>query len=97
MRKEFSILLAVCSFCDCLIVFVFLSLLVLGLDVDLIVSIPEFLYLLCSKGVKFSQYTYCDGTFINSTSLEKNNISNKNVLRIQFTNRKFIDQTHVLK
>ena len=39
-------LLASCSFCGCLIVFICLSLCCLGLDVHLTVSVPEFTYLL---------------------------------------------------
>ena len=38
-------LLVICSFCCCFIVFVCLSLWCWGPDVDLIVSVPEFLYL----------------------------------------------------
>ena len=39
-------MLAICSCCGCLIVFVCISLLYLGLNVDLIVSVPKFTYLL---------------------------------------------------
>ena len=43
--KELLTLLAVCLFCGCFIVFVCLSLWCWGLDVDLIVSVPDFSYL----------------------------------------------------
>ena len=44
--KGFPTLLAICSFCGCLIIFVCLSLWCWGLDVDLVVSVPECIYLL---------------------------------------------------
>ena len=42
--KELSTLLVVCSFCGCFIVFVCFSLWSWGLDVDLILLVPEFSY-----------------------------------------------------
>ena len=43
--KDLPALLAICSFYGCFIVFVYFSLWYWRLDVDLIVSIPEFSYL----------------------------------------------------
>ena len=47
--KRLSALLAICSFCGCLIVLFCLYLWCWGLDVDLTVSVPEFTYSLCFK------------------------------------------------
>ena len=49
LGKKLPALLAVCSFCGCLIVFVCLYLWCWGLDMDLTVSVPEFTYSLCLK------------------------------------------------
>ena len=49
LGKKLPALLAICSFCGCLIVFVCLYLWCWGLDVDLTVSVPEFTYSLCLK------------------------------------------------
>ena len=44
-EKELPTLLAICSFCGCLIVFVCFSLRCWGLDIDLIVSVHKFIFL----------------------------------------------------
>ena len=49
LGKKLPALLAICSFCGCLIVFFCLFLWFWGLDVDLTVSVPEFTYSLCLK------------------------------------------------
>ena len=49
LGKKLPALLAICSFCGCLIVFVYFYLWCWGLDVDLTVSVPEFTYSFCLK------------------------------------------------
>ena len=50
LGKKLPALLAICLFCGCLIVFFCLYVsLMMGLDVDLTVSVPEFTYSLCLK------------------------------------------------
>ena len=53
LGKKLPALLAICSFCGCLIVFVCLYLWWWGLDVYLTVSVPEFTYSLCLKWLEF--------------------------------------------
>ena len=48
-RKKLPALLAICLFCGCLIVFFLFLSLMMGLDVDLTVPVPEFTYSLCLK------------------------------------------------
>ena len=49
LGKKLPALLAICSFCGCLIVFFCLYLWCWELDMDLTVSVPEFTYSLCFK------------------------------------------------
>ena len=53
LGKMLPALLAICSFCGCLIVFVCLYLWCWELDVDLTVPISEFTYSLCLKWPEF--------------------------------------------
>ena len=46
LGNKLPALLAICSFCGCLIVFVCLYVWCWGVDVDLIVSVPEFTFIL---------------------------------------------------
>ena len=46
-------MLDICSFCGCFIVFVCLYLWCWEVDVDLIVSVPEFIYLLITNAIDF--------------------------------------------
>ena len=56
---SFLIYSAIWSFFGCFIVFVFLSLWCWGFDVDLIVSVPEFSYLLCHLFILWLLYCIC--------------------------------------
>ena len=57
-------LLAIFSFCDCLVVYVCLFRWCKGLDVDLIVLVPEFIYLLFRELGALSEYSEFHNTLI---------------------------------